>query len=186
MTIDVLFVQGGGEDVHDQWDDKLVESLRNELGAGYTIRYPYMPDEEEPHYSAWQNALQNEIATLTDSALLVGHSVGGTILIHTLADELPKRQAGGVFLIAAPFIGEGGRASDDIKARRNLGHYLPAGVPIFMYHGTDDDVVPYVHLNLYERAIPQAVVRTLGGRNHQLNNDLSCVAQDIRSLKSLA
>ena len=33
----VLFVQGGGKGVHDDWDSKLVESLRKELGQGYAI-----------------------------------------------------------------------------------------------------------------------------------------------------
>jgi hypothetical protein len=36
------------------------------------------------------------------------------------------------------------------------------------------------HLDLYEKAIPQAHVRRLSGRDHQLNDDLSKVAQNIR------
>jgi hypothetical protein len=36
----VLFIQGGGESAHDEWDNKLVESLGRELGADYEIRYP--------------------------------------------------------------------------------------------------------------------------------------------------
>ena len=39
----VLFIQGGGAGTHDEWDDKLVESLRHELGDGYEVRYPRMP-----------------------------------------------------------------------------------------------------------------------------------------------
>lgn len=29
----VLFIQGGGAGTHDEWDGKLVESLRRELGG---------------------------------------------------------------------------------------------------------------------------------------------------------
>ena len=54
MTRQVLFVQGGGEGVHDQWDDKLVASLRRELGPGYEVRYPRMPGEDDPHYAPWK------------------------------------------------------------------------------------------------------------------------------------
>jgi hypothetical protein len=36
----VLFVQGGGGGVHDDWDDKLVASLATELDGGYHVRYP--------------------------------------------------------------------------------------------------------------------------------------------------
>jgi hypothetical protein len=40
-TQQILFIQGGGAGAHDEWDDKLVESLRRELGTGYEIRYPH-------------------------------------------------------------------------------------------------------------------------------------------------
>ena len=40
----------------------------------------------------------------------------------------------------------------------------------------------YEHVGLYARAIPQAVVRRLNGRDHQLNNDMSEVAAEIRRL----
>ena len=36
---------------------------------------------------------------------------------------------------------------------------------------------------LYARALPQATVYVLPGRDHQLNNDLSEVARDIRSFE---
>jgi hypothetical protein len=41
MTRQLLFVQGGGgENAHDVWDSKLVESLERELGPDYEVRYP--------------------------------------------------------------------------------------------------------------------------------------------------
>ncbi len=43
MSLQVLFVQGGGAGVHDEWDNKLVDSLTRELGDGFEIRYPRMP-----------------------------------------------------------------------------------------------------------------------------------------------
>jgi hypothetical protein len=86
----VLFVQGGGEGVHDRWDDRLVDSLTRELGPGYEIRYPVMPDEADPKYAVWKPALQRELAALQPGAVLVGHSVGGTILVHALAERSPR------------------------------------------------------------------------------------------------
>jgi hypothetical protein len=32
-TQQILFIQGGGAGVHDEWDDKLVDSLWRELGG---------------------------------------------------------------------------------------------------------------------------------------------------------
>lgn len=178
----VLFVQGGGEGVHDDWDDKLVESLENELGTGYEIRYPAMPNEADPGYSAWQPALEQELAALENGAVLVGHSLGGTILVNVIAERAPECVLGGIFLISAPFIGQGGWQSEEIEPWPDLADRLPRGVPIFLYHGSKDDIVPFAHLELYSEAIPGALVRRLAGRDHQLNNNLSEVAADIRRL----
>jgi predicted alpha/beta hydrolase family esterase len=104
----VLFVRGGGERVHDDWDSKLVESLRVALGPSYEIRYPRMPYEDDPSYATWKATLEKEFAALNDGAILVGHSIGGTILIHALAENPPEREFGAIILIAAPFVGEGG------------------------------------------------------------------------------
>ena len=51
----------------------------------------------------------------------------------------------------------------------------------FFYHSRDDETVPFAHLALYAQKFPQATIRELNGRGHQLNNDLSEVAEDIKS-----
>jgi predicted alpha/beta hydrolase family esterase len=178
----VLFVQGAGEDVHDAWDVRLVESLRRELGAGYEVRYPRMPDEADPELATWRPALERELAALRSGAIVVGHSVGGTVLVHVLAGSAPATALGAIVLIAAPFVGRGGWESDDLPPRPELAERLPAAVPVFLYHGEEDAEVPVAHVELYAAAIPRARVRRLAGRDHQLNDDLSEVARDIRAL----
>jgi len=178
-TRHVLFVQGGGKGAHDQWDDKLVASLERALGPDYDIRYPRMPNERAPSFKAWGATLGREIARLDDGAILVGHSIGGTILIHALAEQ-PKllRNIAAVHLIAAPFVGDGGWPSDDIVSPQNWAAPF-AGVTVYLYQGDADKTTPNTHVDLYAKAIPQAHVRRLKGRDHQLNNDLSEIAEDI-------
>ena len=178
----VLFIQGGGTGAHDEWDNKLVDSLRRELGPDYDVRYPRMPKEADPSYTIWKAALAEEIAGLDDGVILIGHSVGGTILINTLAETPPNRKLAGIFLIAAPFVGPGGWPSEDITPTANLGARLPPKTPIYLYHGSKDDTAPFAHVDLYERAIPGAIVHRLLGRNHQLNDDLAEVAAGVRVL----
>jgi len=180
MTKQVLFIQGGGAGAHDNWDSKLVASLRRELGPGYDIRYPRMPNEGDPSYAAWKTVLDEEIAALDDAAVLVGHSLGATILINALAEHAPRQKLAGVFLISAPFVGPGGWPSEDIKGKPDLAGRLPQATPIYLYQGSKDDTAPCAHADLYKEAIPQAYVRKLEGRDHQLNDDLSEVAADIR------
>jgi len=81
----ILFIQGGGAGAHDQWDAKLVDSLRRGLGDGREVRYPRMPDEDDPSYARWVEAIRREMAGLDDGAVVIGHSVGGTLLINALA-----------------------------------------------------------------------------------------------------
>jgi hypothetical protein len=179
----VLFIQGGGAGAHDEWDNKLVDSLRRELGPGYDVRYPRMPNEADPSYPTWKAALAEEIARLDDGAILVGHSIGGTILINALAAAPPNRKLAGIFLLAAPFVGAGGWPSGDIEPIADLDARLPSKTPIHLYHGSQDDTAPFVHADLYERAIPGAKVHRLHGRNHQLNDDLAEVAAGVRALR---
>lgn len=177
----VLFIQGGGEGVHDEWDDKLFDSLRGELGEGYEVRYPRMPKEDDPSYAKWSAAIRHEVTALDDGAAVVGHSVGGTILINALAEESPERGLRAIVLIAAPFVGADGWPSDEFQLPRDLGERLPLGVPVHVFHGMEDQMVPPSHADLYARAIPQAQLHRLPGRDHQLNDDLSDVAKAISS-----
>lgn len=182
MVRQILFVQGGGDAVHENWDRKLVESLQHNLGPEYEIRYPKMPNEGDPHYGVWKTALEPELDRLSDGAILIGHSVGGTILINLLGEQAAKIKPAAIVLIAAPFIGQGGWPSEEITPQLNLEGALPREVPVLLYQGSSDETVPTAHLTLYAKAIPRAYVRLLNGRDHQLNNDLSEVAADIRKI----
>jgi predicted alpha/beta hydrolase family esterase len=182
VTRQVLFVQGGGAGTHDEWDDKLVDSLRGQLGAGFEVRYPRMPDEGDPRASTWVPVIRQEIASLDVGAVLVGHSVGATILVHALEDHTPARPLAAIVLVAAPFVGAGGWPGDEFQLSDELGDRLPRGVPVHLFYGSADDTVPPAHAELYARAIPQAQVHLLPGRDHQLGNDLGVVAEVIRAL----
>lgn len=179
MTTHILFVQGGGADVHDQWDQVLVNSLRHELGAGYAVHYPRLPDEHDPQYASWAPVLREALAELGDGVVCIGHSVGGTVLMHVLAQGVAVRP-GAVMLIAPPFVGDGGWEVEGLP-KADLARGV-AGVPVYLYHGARDQDVPPDHARLYARALPEAVVAELPGRDHQLNNDLSEIARDIRAL----
>jgi pimeloyl-ACP methyl ester carboxylesterase len=198
-TRPVLFVQGGGAGAHDQWDDKLVASLSGALGKGWRVRYPRLPDEADPSYAGWAPAIRAEILAsreaikrdtrlLTGSPLprgdkplaLVGHSLGGTILAAALAEEPPTVPLAAIVLVSAPFVGDGGWPEDGFALPADLGAKLPPRVPVHIFHGLADDTAPPAHADLWARAILQAVVHKLEGRDHQLNDDLGEVAAVLR------
>jgi pimeloyl-ACP methyl ester carboxylesterase len=180
VTRQLLFIQGGGAGAHDEWDSRMVADLTRSLGDGYEVRYPRMPDEGDPTYAGWSTAIRREVDDLDDGAVVAGHSVGATILIQALAEHPPKQKLAAIVLIAAPFVGEGGWPGVEFEFGGDLGRRLPAGVPVHVFQGLDDETAPPAHAELYAAAIPQAQVLRLPGRDHQLNNDLSEVAQAIR------
>jgi uncharacterized protein len=183
MKQQVLFIQGGGAGAHRE-DKKLVASLRDALGESYEVRFPIMPQEDDPDYQRWRPRLGKELSALRDAAILAGHSLGASFLLKYLAEEFPKKRVAGIFLIATPYWGGNGwryEGFERVALPDDFASRLPREASLFLYHGCEDEVVPFAHLALYAQKLPWAKVRELDGRGHQLNNDLSQVAEDIKS-----
>jgi uncharacterized protein len=185
MRKHVLFIHGAGEGAHKE-DEKLVASLRDSLGPPYEVYYPAMKNEDDANFKTWVTQIKEELAALNDAVILVGHSVGASILIKFLCETEIEKRVLGIFLIATPFWGGAkGWTYDGYQALVLPGEDIskfPQDVPVFLYHSRDDEVVPFAHLALYAERLPRATICALDGRGHQLNNDLSEVANDIRKL----
>lgn len=180
----ILFLQGGGKGAHAA-DEQLVTSLRRALGSFYEIRYPKMPDEDDPDYAKWRPVIAKELARTNGSAIVVGHSLGGSFLLKSLVEEKPPTRITGIFLIATPYWGGDGwryEGYERVSLPNDFAARLPRAASVFMYHSRDDEIVPFAHLSLYAKKLPQAKIRSLEG-GHQLNNDLSAVAADIETLR---
>jgi len=178
--IGVLFVQGGGKGAYDE-DAALAASLERALGGEYEVHVPRMPHEAEPNVKSWKRKISAELSRLRGKVLLVGHSVGGSILLKYLSEEEVKKPIAGLFLLAAPSWDEDQWNFDDLKLPRNIAEKLASIPRIFLYHSRDDVIVPFSHLALHGARLPQATVRAVDGRGHQFGNDLTDVAKDIRS-----
>ncbi len=182
MAKQVLLIHGAGEGAHKE-DAKLADSLRSELGPGHEVRYPAMPNEDEPNYNLWRREILRDVREMGAGVVLVGHSIGASVLIRMVADRGPWSAIAGVVLIAGPFWHDDEFWRwDEVALPPDAAAHYPAGVPLFLYHGDEDEIVPVSHLDLYAKVFPQATVRRLPGRNHQLNDDMTEVARDIKGL----
>lgn len=175
MTIRVLFVHGAGEGTY-LWSRALVDSLRESLGEGFTVDYPALPNEEEPDPGQWARIIGQQSA----GAVVVAHSVGGSIALRHFS-ESGSENLMGLFVIATPFWGGRGWTYDGYESLM-LPEAASIDAPVCLYHGTDDEVVPFEHLALVADALPAATVRAVEGVGHDLGNDGSVVAHDIRAL----
>ena len=184
MTEPVLFIRGGGGEVAYNEDRILAVSLQDALGSSYAVHYPKMPFDESVGYAGWKAEIAAELSALDEDVILVAHSVGGSILLKYLVEEPVEQRIRGLFLLAAPYFDGGGIWSDaEMKLPRDLAAMLPAIHRIFLYHSRDDQVVPFAHLARYAAQLPQATLRVYTGRGHQFGNDLTDVADDIRSIR---
>jgi uncharacterized protein len=186
MKTQILFIHGAGGGAHKA-DEKLVASLQDTLGPEYQIRYPAMKNEEEADHETWRKQIEQELTKIAGPVILVGHSVGASTILKSLTEMKVRNTIPGIFLIAAPFWGgDSGWTYEGYEAlvlTKKLEAKLPPGARVFLYHSHDDETVPFTHLGLYAQLLPHATVRELDGRGHQLNDDLSEVASDIRKLK---
>jgi uncharacterized protein len=184
MATQILFIQGAGQGAYAE-DKLLADSLQQALGSDFKLHYPAMPDEDNAPYLKWRQRIKEELALMPEPIILVGHSVGASALAKYLSEAKLKQPVAGIFLLENPFWGGAGwryEGYEELELPQDASRNFPRDVPTFLYHTRDDEVVPFAHLALYVQAFPWAAVRELAKGGHQLNNDLSAVAGDIKHL----
>jgi len=133
------------------------------LGEGYDVLAPMMPNKTNAQYEDWKLWFEKMFPFLQDGVILIGHSLGGMFLAKYLGEHVFPRRIGALLLVAAPH-------SDNTEG---VGDFLPTtaldGVArqagnIFLFHSTDDDVVPYSELAAYEKQLPSAHAMSFSDR----------------------
>ena len=76
-------------------------------------------------------------------------------------------------------------ACEDSEPLFDLGAKLSKRTPLYLYHGSKDETARSGTFTSTRKVSRTAVVRPRSGRDHQLNNDVSEIAADIRRLKAL-
>ncbi len=176
----ILFIQGGGEGGY-RADQELVASLQKALGKGYEVKYPEIKsDETEPDFG-WTRQIGRKITETKGSIILAGHSFGASMILKYLSENSIDSRIEGVFLIATPFWDGDEDWQRGLKLQKDFAENFPDGVPIFFYHCKDDEEVPLSHMNKYKQKLNRAAFRVINNGGHQLNNDLTIVAKDIKS-----
>jgi len=182
MIVPVLFIHGAGDGAFSE-DRKLAECLQDKLGHGYEVRYPAMPDEDDVNYDVWRERILQDVERMDEAPVLVGHSVGASVLIKIFTTPGPKPTIAGMFLVAGPFwYDHEFWRWDEVKLTSDAGENYPKDTALFAYHGESDESVPVTHLEMLVAMLPQIIAQRLPGRDHQLNGDMTEVARDISQL----
>jgi uncharacterized protein len=162
----VLFLHSAGPQGPGQGSSGLVGHLKKELGAGFSILAPKMPKPQAPDYGPWKAKLAKILSGLKGDVILIGHSLGGSVLLKYLSEEKVKIRIPALFLAATPFWGEKGWEYDVFRLRDGFAKKLPAIPFIFIYHSRKDEVVEFRHLKRYTDELPKALLRPIPGNSH--------------------
>ncbi len=146
-------------------------TLEAELGEGFGVLLPRMPNGANARYEEWEIWFSKLIPFLEDGAVLMGHSLGGIFLAKYLAlNTLPKK-IGAVILVAAPFDDESKESLGGFKLPADLENIPKQAGKICLIHSEDDYVVSPGEVHKYEKALPGAEVITFKDRNHFINQE---------------
>lgn len=178
MSKQLLFIQGGGEGAHAA-DAPLAASLSQALGAAYAVHFPCMRGEDDPSLEPWKQQIGAELSQLSGAVVLVGHSLGGAMLLRYLAEQTPPTTIAALVLLAAPAFDGKRWAFDELKLPDDLAERLAFIPRLLIYHCRDDQVVPFAHLALHAARMPQAVTVAMAQGGHQFGNDLHAIATDL-------
>ncbi len=179
----ILFAHSAGkQEGPGQGSFDLVDYLKKELSNDFDIYYPIIDQPDAPTYKMWKMLYDAELKESTEPIILIGHSLGGSTLLKYLSEEKPAISIAGLFLISTPFWGKDGWEVDDFILREGYESELKHISPIYLYHCKDDEVVDYKHLEYYKKSLPNATVRTMGGKDHAFENGLPILVSDLKKL----
>jgi predicted alpha/beta hydrolase family esterase len=181
MTKTILFIHGAGNKRHPSGSGKLIAYLQEQLGSDYEVLAPDMPDPDHPDYKAWRDQIEQELGKLNADALLIGHSLGGSVLMKYLAEGTYQRPIAGLFLVAMPYWGKRDWEIE-YTLPEDFASQLPPISQLFLYHSRHDEEVPFSHIRRYQEKLPQATVRVLDGKEHSFTQGLPLLVQDIKQL----
>ena len=180
---EILFAHsGGGQGSPGEGSFDLVSWLRSELSKEYNIRYPIIDNPESPTYKMWKKLFTKEFKKIGQSVILVGHSLGGSMLLKYLSEERPNISTSALFLVSTPFWGKDGWEVEDFVLQENFEATLKHINNVYLYHCKSDKIVPFQHLNFYKKAFPHSIVRILNGTDHAFSKGLPELVSDIKKL----
>ena len=174
---------GGAQGSPGQGSHDFVEWLSKSLGNGYEIQCPIIEDPEAPEFSMWKSMFNHKLANLTGEVILIGHSLGGSMLLKYISEEETNLRIKGLLLISVPYWGRDGWNVNDFTLKGNFQNHLPELRKVHLYHCLNDPIVPCDHMKHYQTHFTDAIAHQLSGNDHAFKNGLQKVVETIKSLE---
>ncbi|PYZ94953.1 hypothetical protein CR194_05400 [Salipaludibacillus keqinensis] len=179
----ILFIHSAGPQDLNQGSSGLKVCLQKNLGEEYALLAPKMPDPENPTYALWKAQLEKELASFEDEIILIGHSLGGSVLLKYLSEGPCEQPISALFMIASPYWGvDDDWRKEDFRLQDDFAAKLPHIPQIFLYHSQNEDIVPFAHVEHYKEKLPLAKIRIIDGAEHLFDDGLPELLTDLKEL----
>lgn len=183
MNATVMFIHSAGPQGSEQGSNNMIAYLKEELMNEYDLTFPNMPTPEDPKYIEWKDQIEKELKVLKGEVILVGHSLGGSVLLKLLSEETYNIKISGLFVVAAPYWGiDKDWQRQDFILQEDFDQHLRQIPQLFLYHSREEEIVPFSHHLAYAEKLPQANRIVLEGSQHLFQNGLPELIKEIRSL----
>lgn len=199
MKKQVLFVHGGN--AYDTYEDFIAElqtfsvdpyttekkkwrmSLKEDLGSGFEVLLPEMPNKQNAKYGEWKVWMDKYLPFLHDGVILVGHSLGGVFLVKYLSEETFPIYVKALYLISAPFFTLRSKEGGDFRFTiEKFATFTEKVKEIVIFHAKDDTVVPFSHAESYKAVFPDARFEPFAEGGHFVRESFPELTADIRVL----
>ncbi|MCT1400283.1 alpha/beta hydrolase [Paenibacillus sp. p3-SID867] len=181
MKKQIMFIHSAGPQGIHQGSSGLIAHLQEQLGEAYHVISPGMPENLD--CALWKAQIASEIEELDEELFLIGHSLGGSVLLKYLSEEGCKRTISGLFLVAAPYWGKDDDwQHEEYTLSNSFAAKLPHISKLILYHSRHDPIVPFAHAQHYAKQLPQAVTRAYEGDDHYFGKGLPELADDIKRM----
>ena len=159
---------------YDPFEEKKrwINRVADQLWSNYQLIAPEMPNKNMATYKAWKIRFEKIFPYLNDEDLVViGHSLWAMFLIKYLWENIFPKKIKQLHLISAVFdesdMSEEEKYSWDFVYDSSIIPNIQRQVDqIFLYHSTDDDIVPYSHTEKIKAYLPEAKLISFKDRGH--------------------
>lgn len=165
-----IFIHGAGL-VPDTSHPATYPLLAHLLKLCPDLLAPTMPDALDPTPEGWMRGIDGALSSLTEDSILIGHSLGGSMILKWLSEGRPGFRARSFLALAAPFWGMPGWDYDGFRLPEGFAKAASGIDRIILCHAADDSVVAPTHLDRYAAELPSATRILLPDGGHSFEAD---------------
>jgi len=158
------------------------ELLQENLGDGYQVLLPAMPNKTNARYAEWKLWFDNVTQIITDDCILIGHSMGAVFLAQYLSYNKFPRRIKATILIATPYDDESEEDLVDFKFDGITELFKSQAGKVVIINGNDDPVISAHDIQRYHDGIPDAEFITISAPDHFMRIEFPELTAIIRNL----